>query len=205
MFETFYELANPDQARFRRALQRLLIIGSLQNPYPGDEDHYAVISQMRNLAQEWLLMADIRLFIDDEYGFMRLEEIGAEDNHSQGYEQIQIATRDELAILMIFRSALEEERAHNGAAFYRLTIGDLRSLYESKMNRMRLSAARIKKVLIKFRKLHLIHYRGSLDESDTSILILPLMFMLTPARIQAIQRNLVSQKSSIPDEDEGEE
>lgn len=205
MFETFYELTNPDQARFRRALQRLLIVGSLQNPYPGEEDHYAVISQMRNLAQEWLLMADIRLFIDDEYGFMRLEEIGAEDSGSQGYEQVQIATRDELAILMIFRSALEEERAHNGAAFYRLTIGDLRSLYESKMNRMRLSAARIKKVLIKFRKLHLIHYRGSLDEADTSILILPLMFMLTPSRIQAIHQNLLSQKVSTPDVDEGEE
>ena len=205
MFETFYELTNPDQSRFRRALQRLLIIGSLQSPYPGDGDHYAVISQMRILAEEWLMMADIRLLIDDEYGFMRLEEIGIEDYGNQGYEQIQIATRDELAILMIFRSALEEERAHNGAAFYRITISDLRSLYEGKMNRMRLSAARIKKVLMKFRKLHLIHYRGSLEESDTSILILPLLFMLTPARIQDIQRNLLSQNTSIPAEDEGEE
>ena len=205
MFDAFYELTNPDQTRFRRALQRLIIVGSLQKPYPGDEEHYDVINQMRILAEEWLLMADIRLFIDDEYGFMRLEEIGLEGSSSQGYEQIQIGTRDELAMLMIFRAALEEERAHNGAAFYRITIGDLRSIYESKMNRMRLSAARIKAVLIKFRKLHLIHYRGSPDESDTSILILPLMFMLSAARIQAIQRNLVSQKTSIPEKDEGEE
>ena len=205
MFQTFYELSNPDQARFRRALQRLIITGSLQSTYPGDLEDYEIISQFRNLVEEWLFMADIRLFIDDEYGFMRLEEIGIEDISSWGYDQVQIATRDELAILLILRTALEEERAHSGAAFYRLTIGDLRSLYESKMNRMRLSASRIKKVLIKFRKLHLVHYRGSLDESDTSILILPLMFMLTPERIQVIQRNLVSQKVSMPEEDEGEE
>jgi len=205
MFQPFYELSNPDQIRFRRALQRLIITGSLQSTYPGDLEDYEFISQMRNLVEEWLFMADIRLFIDDEYGFMRLEEIGYEDNSNQSYLQVQIGTRDELAILMILRGALEEERAHSGAAFYRITIGDLRSLYESKMNRMRLSASRIKKVLIKFRKLHLIHYRGSLDESDTSILILPLMFMLTPEKIKAIQQNLASQKASIPEENEGEE
>ncbi|MHC1732920.1 MAG: DUF4194 domain-containing protein [Bacteroidales bacterium] len=198
-------MSNPDQGRFRHALQRLIMVGSLQSAYPGDQEDYEVVSQMRNLVEEWLFMADMRLFIDDEYGFIRLEEIGIEDNSSQANDQVQIATRDELAILLILRSALEEERAHSGAAFYRLTIGDLRSLYESKMNRMRLSAAKIKRVLIKFRKLHLIHYRGSLDESDTSILILPLMFMLTPERIQAIQRALVSQKASLPEEDEGRE
>lgn len=203
MFQIFYELSNPDQARFRHALQRLIIVGSLQSAYPGDQEDYEVVSQMRNLVEEWLFMADMRLFIDDEYGFIRLEEIGIEDNSSQANDQVQIATRDELAILLILRSALEEERAHSGAAFYRLTIGDLRSLYESKMNRMRLSAAKIKRVLIKFRKLHLIDYRGSLDESDTSILILPLMFMLTPERIQAIHQTLLSQKASIPEEDEG--
>jgi hypothetical protein len=205
MFQTFYELSNPDQARFRHALQRLIIVGSLQSAYPGDQEDYEVVSQMRNLVEEWLFMADMRLFIDDEYGFIRLEEIGIEDISSQANDQVQIATRDELAILLILRSTLEEERAHSGAAFYRLTIGDLRSLYESKMNRMRLSAAKIKRVLIKFRKLHLIHYRGSLDESDTSILILPLMFMLTPEKIQAIQQALVSQKASLPEEDDGRE
>ncbi len=203
MFQTFYELSNPDQARFRRALQRLILIGSLQSAYPGDQEDYDVVSQMRNLVAEWLFMADMRLFIDDEYGFIRLEEIGNEDDNSHANDQVQIATRDELAILMILRSSLEEERAHSGAAFYRLTIGDLRSLYESKMNRMRLAASRLRRVLIKFRKLHLIYYRGSLDESDTSILILPLMFMLTPERIQAIQRTLASQKTLIPEEDEG--
>lgn len=205
MFQTFYELSNPDQGRFRHALQRLIMVGSLQSAYPGDQEDYEVVSQMRNLVEEWLFMADMRLYIDDEYGFIRLEEIGVEDNSSQANDQVQIATRDELAILLILRSALEEERAHSGATFYRLTISDLRSLYESKMNRMRLSAAKIKRVLIKFRKLHLIHYRGSLDESDTSILILPLMFMLTPEKIQAIQRALVSQKASLPEEDEGKE
>lgn len=188
-FMSEYErLTGIDQQFLREALQRLVFTGSLQSVHPGDRNYYETAIQFQPMIQEWLAIADISLVVDEHYGVMRIIPVGKVLN----WEIAQIRSRDELAILAILRVALEEARAHTGAGFCRITISELRTRYGDKL-KIRLAAKRLMEVLPKFRSMKLIDYKGAADEADTSILILPILFVITPENFDQIIEDIQAQ------------
>lgn len=199
-FMSEYErLTGIDQAFLRNAIQRLVFTGSLQSKHPGDKEYYETAIQFQPLIQEWLAVADILLLVDEHYGVMRI----APSSRTPSWEIAQIRSRDELAMLAILRMAIEEARAHTGAGLCRITISELKTRYEDKL-KMKLAAKRLMDVLPKFRSMKLIDYKGAADEADTSLLVLPLIFVITPESFDQIIDDIQVQ-SEIVGENENDE
>ena len=171
----YERLTSIDQAHLRQAIQRLVFTGSLQSILSSDQPYYETAIQFQTMIQTWLSIADISLLVDQNYGVMRIAPVG----RVPSWEIAQIRSRDELAMLAILRVALEEARAKGGAGLCRITVSELKTRYEDKL-KTRLAAKRLMDVLPKFRSMKLIDYRRAADEADTSILVLPLMFIITP-------------------------
>ena len=171
----YERLTSIDQAHLREAIQRLVFTGSLQSILSSDRPYYETAIQFQTMIQTWLSIAEIDLLVDENYGVMRIAPVG----RAPSWEIAQIRSRDELAMLAILRVALEEARAKGGAGLCRITVSELKTRYEDKL-KARLAAKRLMDVLPKFRSMKLIDYRGAADEADTSILVLPLMFIITP-------------------------
>lgn len=171
----YERLTSIDQAHLRQAIQRLVFTGSLQSILKNDRPYYETAIQFQAMIQSWLSIADISLLVDQNYGVMRIAPV----NKVSSWEIAQIRTRDELALLAVLRVALEEARAKSGAGLCRITVSELKTRYEDKLKN-RLASKRLMDVLPKFRSMKLIDYSGAADEADTSILVLPLMFIITP-------------------------
>ncbi len=175
------DLSIKDQTRFRRALQHLVYAGSLQSILPQDKEDFQILRQYYSVASDWLSLADVHLEVDDDYGILQIVPVGEEELGSD-----VLRRRDEIALLAVLRTALEEERARNQVGFHRLTVREIRNRFESRMGGIRLAAKRLSETLPRFRRMKLVDYRGAADEADTSVLVLPLMLKVTPENIETM-------------------
>ena len=187
-FPAYERLTSIDQAHLRQVIQRLVFTGSLQSVLGSDRPYYETALQFQPMIQDWMSMADISLQVDNDYGVMRITPVGK----MPGWEIAQIRSRDELALLAVLRVALEEARARTGAGLCRITVNELKTRHEDKL-KLRLAAKRLMETLPKFRSMKLIDYRGAADEADTSILVLPLMFIITPENFDQFIQNIQEQ------------
>ena len=179
-FSGYDSMDERGKALFRNAVRRLTHEGSLQYMVEADRQDYSMIKDNRETVSAYLAMSDHRLIIDDDYNVIRYEPTG----EFSSYNEIdKLHSRDEFAMLIIFRVALEEERARTGSGFHRMKIIELRNTYNAKMGNP-LLAKRLIDYLPKFRRMKFISYTGDVLESDNSILILPLLLHLTPKNIE---------------------
>lgn len=186
------------QRDFRSAMQKLAFEGSLVFQLPADKSAFRVILESREMAEELLGYFDLRLEISESDGliYTKLLSINGE------WELEQIRRRDEIALLAIFRSALEEERSRTGRGFSGLTVTEVRTRYEANMNGARLKAAWLDDILPKFKRMKLIDYRGSPKDIHTKIFILPNFLRVTPDTITDLIELVQDQNGEHEDDDE---
>jgi len=187
-----------EQQLFRKALHRLLFEGSLQSTLPDDRDDYLLVQQHRDAATAVLSLFQARLIIDDKHDLIYFEPIEDPDAYAR------LTTKDELTILMILRNQIETEYQSHGETTASITVGEIFRLYDTEW-RQPLARTRLRQILRNFKRLKIIHYTDSIDHDDTGIVILPMLFVLTPERLTQMAEALHgSDENSESSTDEGE-
>lgn len=180
LLPSYDDFSEMERAEFRQALSRLLYEGSLQWILEEDRSAYELLAQRYQEINDYLSFFDTQLVVNEESQFMYYEPLEG----SKGL--IKLRTRDELTLLMILRIELETAR-QKGELPHRIPLNDLRNQYEGRIGKT-IPTGRFKDILRDFRKLKLISYsRGGLESWDNSILILPLVFILTLTRIDEME------------------
>lgn len=176
MYIRGYEsLSLAEQDQLRRALSRLLYEGSLQYALKGDRDAYELLRQYHETAQDCLRLFDTQLRVESDYGLIYFEPL------DPSADVAPLRTRDEVALLAILRELLALH-AKPPQLVCQVTLNDVRLRYETLMG-SRLAPTRLERILRHFKKLKLIHYTSLPVAADDSLLILPLLFVITPADI----------------------
>lgn len=165
-----------EQQQFRKALHRLLFEGSLQSALPEDRNDYLLMQQRRDAAMAVLSLFEAHLVVDDKHDVIYFEPVEDPDAYAR------LTTQDELTVLMILRNHIETEYQSRGETTASITVGEIARAYETEWRRMP-SRTRLSKILRDLRRLKIVHYSGSVDQDDTGILILPMLFVLTPERL----------------------
>lgn len=173
----FYDMNLEQQEAFRHALHRLLYEGTLQQILPEDREAYALISHMREAVNEYFYFCEIQLLVDDENGIIYTDPVGSPRSI------VTLDTQDELLILLIMREELQLHAASAGASFHQITVGELADRYYDRRKR-RLAQINRQRILRKFKRVKLIDVRGPVDSQDTSLLLLPALFLVTPDKIE---------------------
>ena len=170
------DVSEYEQQLFRKALHRLLFEGSLQLNAPADRDDYLLLQQHHHAAEAILFLFQTRPILDAKHDLMYFEPIDDPDAYAR------LTTKDELTLLMILRNYIETQYQSQGETTAAITVGEIFRLYETEWSQT-LSRNRGKQILRNLKRLKIIHYSDSLDQDDTSLTILPMLFVLTPERL----------------------
>jgi hypothetical protein len=165
-----------EQAEFRAALQKLLYEGSLQWIVEADRPAYELLEQYRAEVTDVLHLFDTHLEVNDNESVMYFEPIEG----SKGL--IKIRSRDQLALLMLLRVEFERQRQQKSTPI-RMRLDELSRGYEGAI-RKPIPPTRFKETLKYLKKLKLVSFSNrELDHWDSTILILPLVLILTKSDI----------------------